>query len=415
MTGSGFDTRLASIVAIVALALALGVGSFSHADIVHLNNGGQVQGQIVDETDDTIVIKTKFGEQTLFRDDIERIERLSDPPAEFRQRAKKLQRGGDAGAWFDLGVWAKDKRLEKEAAEAFGRAIELDPDHQASRKALGYKKILGKWLTRDEVKQREGYVLHEGEWIKPEDKEKIDQGYIRVDDEWVKKDLYEARKQREETLRRKRAEERARAAKNGGTPPASGTPGGAGIIRVPPPPKKAPSKDKQERLVEAQRGRAREAERTVGVTFEDVEEGPLLIHTTQAKDSERFRTFLRDLGKLYKAETKVYNIPFEEPIWPGKLQIFFFADKSQFDRFATSFDGAGGAVNSGGYFIEGESTAGYSKFHIAMYNLDTGTLAHELSHAFMARYDYSSKRVIPWVNEGVAEFLRIYTALDLQI
>ena len=149
--------------------------------------------------------------------------------------------------------------------------------------------------------------------------------------------------------------------------------------------------------------------------MEDVEEGPLLVHTTHPKDAPKLRDFLKNLGRIYKEETKIYNLPFDAPIWPGKLQIYFFRDKSQFDEFATRIDDAPGAVQSGGYFIHGGSTGGYSKLHIAMYDLELGTLAHEVSHAFMSRYQLSERRIIPWVNEGVAEFLRIYVSEQLEL
>ncbi len=78
-------------------------------------------------------------------------------------------------------------------------------------------------------------------------------------------------------------------------------------------------------------------------------------------------------------------------------------------------DDAGGAVQSGGYFIHGGGPGGSTKLHIAMYDLDLGTLAHEVSHAFMSRYQLSERRVIPWVNEGVAEFLRLHVAESLEL
>ncbi len=62
--------------------------------------------------------------------------------------------------------------------------------------------------------------------------------------------------------------------------------------------------------------------------------------------------------------------------------------------------------------MHGASSDGSTIFHIAMYDTDVGTLAHEMSHAFLSRYDYSERVVMPWTNEGVAEFLREYVAKE---
>lgn len=395
------------------------------ADIVHLVSGDRIEGEILSEDDHRIHIKTSIGVQSIAWDEVDRVERMSDPQQVYEQRARALAKDGSADGWCELGLWAADKNLPKLAEQAWRRALVFDPDHVRSRESLGYVLFRSRWVTVGEAKRAQGYVLVDGQWVSREDKERLDQGYVRIDGEWVHRDTL-VQRERDKALARQKEIERKRRAK-----PAKVKPQGDGGRPGP----VAPETDDQPQvqplqppsgggpppahvlamLVQQQKSQARLAEKRLGFTFEDVEEGPLLIHTTQAKDSERFRLFLRDLGKLYKAETKIYNLKFEEPLWPGKLQIYFFADKAQFDAFAIQVDNAPGAVQSGGYFLHGASSSGATLFHICMYNIDLGTLAHEMSHAFMARYNYSRRTVIPWVNEGVAEFLRVYVAKNLQL
>jgi hypothetical protein len=413
---------------LAALVTLAALGGAATADIIYLLNGNRIEGDIVDEGDDVVKIRTRVGVQEVYRDDIDRIERLKDPRAEYQRRAKSLSATGGARQWFQLGEWALDKGLDDLARQAWERSIVLDPEYEAARERLGYVRYRGQWLTDAEHKRAQGYVMHEGRWVTPDEKEKLDAGFVRMDGQWVHRNtlIERARKdamERARELARRREAERRRAQPDSTREPArQEDPGRVAGGRDPgkpraqplPPyvPGQPPTPEQVAAMVEKQKEQARAAERTLGFTFEDIEEGPLLVHTTQPVGSERFRNFLRDLGKLYKRETEIYNIPFDTPMWPGKLQIYFFADKSQFDAFATRIDEAPGAVQSGGYFIHGASTGGSTLFHICMYNNDVGTLAHEMSHAFIARYDFSKRVVMPWTNEGVAEFLREFVAKE---
>jgi hypothetical protein len=424
-----------SLALLLLVALAAPLAFPARGDIVHLATGRKIEGKVVSEDAEWVRIETKAGVQTIAREDVVKIEKIADPKADFAARRKALEaQKGSAKQWFDLGLWAEDKSLAAEAKLCFEKAVAADPDHAGARQKLGHEKVGGTWLPFAEAQKRKGLVEHEGRWVKPEEKQKLEQGYVQDwDGSWVKKEVLEARKREEEekarrareaereAARLRREREREKAELEGRPPPAEeagdgGEPGGA-VAKLPPAkPGEPPTPEALAAMVDAQKARARGTEQVLGLKFEDVEEGPLLLHTTHAKTSEKLLKFLKDLGAIYKAETKIYNLPFEAPIWPGKLQIYFFKDKGQFDAFATQVDDAGGAVNSGGYFIQGGSSAGsYTKFHIAMYDLDLGTLAHEVSHAFMARYQYSERRVIPWANEGVAEFLRIYIAETLEM
>ena len=427
---------LPAVVVLVALAVSLDA---TRADIVTLATGAKLEGTVVYEDAECVKLETKKGVQTFSRDDVVKVEKVADPAAEFAKRKKALEanRSAPAKAWYELGQWASERKLEAEAKACFEKTIAIDGEHAGARTRLGFERVGREWLTFADAQRKKGLVEYQGRWVKPDDKQRLEQGYVQDDDgTWVKKDVYDARKAAEAEKERRARDydkDRARLAKererekaerealaSGKRPEAPGGGSGAGSEGDSTPPGagadgEAPTPDALSRMVEAQKGQARATEQALGIKFEDVEEGPLLVHTTHAKDAVKLRDFLKNLGKIYQSETKIYNLPFDAPIWPGKLQIYFFKDKSQFDQFATNVDDAGGAVASGGYFIHGGGAGGDTKFHIAMYDLELGTLAHELSHAFMARYQYSQRVVIPWANEGVAEFLRTYISESMDL
>jgi len=420
-----------SLPVVLALAIGLGLGlgldplPTAAEDILHLNTGGKVSGKIVYEDEEVVRVETPRGVTTVYRDEIVRIERISSASEEFKKRFAELERKrARPEVYYALGVWAEGHKLVAEARAAFERTIAIDPEHADARKKLGFVRMGRDWVPEAEAKRRRGLVEHEGQWVTPEEKELLEQGLVRVDGEWIPKELAEARS----SGAFGGAATGAGAGGGGGEKPKPGPGAGPGTSpgdpaqpatrRLPqsPDPGKAfepPAPEVIAELLERQKAEARHAEKVIGVTFKDVEEGPLLVHTTQDPKSEVFKETLKNLGQLYETESKIYSLKMDDPIWPGKLQIYFFKDKSEFDRFATDVDNAPGAVQSGGYFIWGFG-GGYSKLHIAMYNLDLGTLAHEMSHAFMSRYAYSDRPIGPWLNEGTAEYMRYLVVLGIR-
>lgn len=53
--------------------------------------------------------------------------------------------------WVELGEWCLTHRFEAEAAEAFRRALEANPQSARARHAAGYAKVGGRWILRQEL------------------------------------------------------------------------------------------------------------------------------------------------------------------------------------------------------------------------------------------------------------------------
>jgi hypothetical protein len=52
-----------------------------------------------------------------------------------------------------LGVWCDQRRLKGQARAHFLRVLEMSPDDREARTRLGYRRVAGAWLTRDEFRQ----------------------------------------------------------------------------------------------------------------------------------------------------------------------------------------------------------------------------------------------------------------------
>ena len=94
-----------------------------------------------------------------------------------------------AEAQWELAEWCKQNKLTAQRKVHLQRVIALDPEHEEARRALGYQRVDGKWMTRDERMLKQGYVKYRGEWLTPEEvalrEEKS--GQSALEKEWIAK------------------------------------------------------------------------------------------------------------------------------------------------------------------------------------------------------------------------------------
>jgi hypothetical protein len=178
------------------LAAALVVGSLAllaGADILHMKDGRQVEGVVVEETDTVVRLRTRLGVLDFRRADIERIERKKSAIEEFEERWARAESGDDFHA---LGLWAEERRMRKEVKKCMRRAVEVDPDHEGAHTWLGHVRHEGEWMTPEERDRRlrdaerarrgaEGLVEYRGRWVTPEEKANLEAGLVLHEGEWM--------------------------------------------------------------------------------------------------------------------------------------------------------------------------------------------------------------------------------------
>jgi len=156
--------RLACAIAGLGLLLTA-----ARADIIHLKSG-KVEGTILKKTDTELVVQTTAGKVTLNPSDVVSIERKSSPMEVYREMAAKIGEK-DADGHFALGLWCTDQKLFGEARKQFEAAVAVDPNHKSAREKLGYVLKDGKWLTRPQAKEAEGFVRMGDAWVTPEQRD----------------------------------------------------------------------------------------------------------------------------------------------------------------------------------------------------------------------------------------------------
>jgi len=142
------------------------------ADDVYLRGGGQITGQIIEQTDDSVTVDIGGGTISAKMSTVVNIEMSTSPLQEYRARAAKIP-GGDAEAWRELARWAKGQALSSQAREAYREVVAILPDDQEANNALGMVQLNGKWVTEEESYRARGYVKFEGQWMTPAEQQTI--------------------------------------------------------------------------------------------------------------------------------------------------------------------------------------------------------------------------------------------------
>jgi len=152
----------------VALLLVLQfLAAPAAADVVHLTNGGKVEGKVTDLGDE-LKIEHRYGSLTVPKSDVKRIEKKATLKEEYEARLTKID-PKDADAHVALGRWLLEKGWGSQALKEFERALEIDENHRGAHTALGHVFYEGKWRTESEIMELRGFVRVDGEWISKEE------------------------------------------------------------------------------------------------------------------------------------------------------------------------------------------------------------------------------------------------------
>jgi tetratricopeptide (TPR) repeat protein len=159
------------------------------ADTVTLEDGRVLEGKILKRTKDAVEVEVTKGDLTAVSYyAAKEVSEVKYGPAprealekEFQERFEDTK--GTADAWYELGRWCTEQFLLKKAGQAFRKALEFDPDHELTRRALGYVFYDGKWAREEDVMIAKGFVKFEGSWVTPDERERVLEGRRRKEEE----------------------------------------------------------------------------------------------------------------------------------------------------------------------------------------------------------------------------------------
>jgi hypothetical protein len=191
-------------VRVLVVAAALAPALPSRADVVVTTDGRTLEGKVVSQDADLVVVETTFdGRQEVARASVKSVD-TSVPPLR-EQLAWRTGQAKDAAGLLATAEWARKKGFRSEVDDLHHRVLETDPQNARARKALGHVKVGGRWMTPEEKAEAEakaaeaemlakGLVRHDGRWVTPEEKAALEKGLRKDGDDWVTEDEWHRRR-----------------------------------------------------------------------------------------------------------------------------------------------------------------------------------------------------------------------------
>lgn len=157
---------------LLAALFVLSLGTGLPADEVVLRNGSKLEGTVT-ENGSQVVIDVGSGTIAIDRSEVRSIHRQDDLNREFDRRMAQVK-PDDAEGYYQVYLWTRQNPALKARSERLLRRIlEIDPNHEGARRALGYVNYKGAWLTPDEHKAALGLVWYGGQWMSAEAAERL--------------------------------------------------------------------------------------------------------------------------------------------------------------------------------------------------------------------------------------------------
>ena len=159
---------------LLACTLVAGTGSAALAegwvvafpDVVTTKDGTVLEGSTARTASGELVVSTADGEVRLAASAVQSIVPGEGPRAKAEHALAAFDQG-DADGPYRLAVTLESEGRPDLARLAYAAVIAVSPDHPAARRALGYERVDGAWVTVAEARRRNGLVLFQGRWVLP--------------------------------------------------------------------------------------------------------------------------------------------------------------------------------------------------------------------------------------------------------
>ncbi|MCB9922880.1 MAG: HEAT repeat domain-containing protein [Planctomycetaceae bacterium] len=151
--------------------LATIVCTSARADVFLLNNGGQVEGVLLNPEESprsTFVVQPREGGQLVLPvDEVERFVAKSEAEARYEEVAPLVE-DSEAGHW-DMALKCEAAGLKEQQEFHLEQVLRHNTDHEAARRALGFNRVEGRWQRPDEYMAEQGFIRHRGAWRLPQE------------------------------------------------------------------------------------------------------------------------------------------------------------------------------------------------------------------------------------------------------
>ncbi|NLE39341.1 MAG: hypothetical protein GX621_15075, partial [Pirellulaceae bacterium] len=136
------------------------------AEVFRLRDGGRIVGRLLNEDQvprrDYTIELSAGGQITLAKDEV--LERTPLRPNEEKYEKLRAECPDTVEGHWELAAWCLTNHLPSQRDAHLNRILELDPNHERARRALGYTRIDGAWQIRKEVMESQGLQLYRGRY-----------------------------------------------------------------------------------------------------------------------------------------------------------------------------------------------------------------------------------------------------------
>lgn len=151
----------------IALFLSGACGARSLlAEVLVLKTGGRVEGELLNPeraAADAYRVRLPAGlEVSLSAEQVQRVIERSDVQKQYDELRPKVANTVE-GHW-KMAEWCKEAGLSSQRRHHLEQVIELNPDHEEARSALGYSLHGSRWMTQEEFLRSQGYVRTSSGW-----------------------------------------------------------------------------------------------------------------------------------------------------------------------------------------------------------------------------------------------------------
>lgn len=175
----------------LSVAVVWSLAPAVRAEVFHLANGGDVRGEVLNPGESPrshYVIQTaQGGKVSLPADQVEKVEKQSAKEIEYDRHAAAAA-DTVKGQW-EVAEFCREHNLIGQRKKHLERIVALDPDHAEARRALGYSRIKGQWITVEEGMDAQGRKRYKGAWRLPQEIELMERAHKEdlAQKEWFRK------------------------------------------------------------------------------------------------------------------------------------------------------------------------------------------------------------------------------------
>lgn len=158
---------------LLAAALLLVLPSTALADILELKDGRLIEGMVVEDGKELVVL-SRFGPSSFKANEVAKRIRAKPVDQQIREHLAKLSKD-DTKNHALLAQWLKKIGREGEAISLAEAVLKQDPESQVAHTVLDHVRFKGRWMTEDAKQKAKGLERHGDKWYTPAEWKNVSQ------------------------------------------------------------------------------------------------------------------------------------------------------------------------------------------------------------------------------------------------